>query len=70
MPAGFQDCKLPKKLIHHLVIKFLLPDAFQGCRGFFDYQGARKNHPRCTCGEPILAGKDFEPVGVVSRGIL
>ena len=30
-----------------------------------------KNHPRCTCGEPILAGKDFEPVmGVVGRGIL
>ena len=70
MLAGFQDCKLPKKLIHHLLIKFLLLDAFQGCRGFFDYQGACKNHPRCTCGEPILGCKDFEPVGVVSRGIL
>ena len=41
-----------------------------GLAGFLRLSGCCKNHPRCTCGEPILAGKDFEPVGVVSRGIL
>ena len=45
MPAGFQDCKLPKKLVHHFLIKLLLPDAFQGCWGslcFQDMKGFKK----------------------------
>ena len=42
MLAGFHDLELPKKIMHHLLIKVWFQDSFQGDWRFLYFQGAKK----------------------------